>query len=543
MNNCGKRRSWILSGLTLTLAGACVMSGCGNNASENAGEGKKLYYYHDTTSLFMPSPANPKGESVITEDMLKGAVDEAVDSGADVFISEFYGMVPLYPSEVYPMEEHMAWFEETFGKTGASAYSIFQKKGGDYVRSLCAETHAKEADFWISYRINDFHGMWEPVTSKTAKPSLTSRFYMEHLDERIGEPQSNCSWFQNLLDFRYEDVRQYKLSLIRELIENYDIDGIVVDFLRGPALYNLSMTTSDQRKELTMGFLQEIRRMLDEKSADTRKKYSLAVKLPMDMDSYDKLGIDVAAMEQQAGVNVFFVFDYYDGRQDYEALDYVQENTESSPVNLEIGTSTVWRDDGMYLEQRAMTKEEYYTTAYLAYQHGADGIALFNFPFYRDSSVMGQAFDPPFEILSELKDPEFLAGQPQHYFEAATQNKLIHDFDLQSAVWKPGDSYTFDMEMSAPAGGWTTDGTMRLESLKQIEGLDFEVQMNGTVLEPAAVEGEPYETPYWKLIGTPANWLGYTVPKDCLQEGANQVTVINHSDQEVTFYYIDLAIR
>ena len=526
------------------VGGIWTVTGCKNgNMSAATKTEKKIYYIHDFGMIFLQSPYNPYGANYITEELLKAAVDEAVDKSADVFISEFYGMVPLHPSSVYPMEEHVRWFEDTFGKSGLTPYYTFQKNGGDYMKSLCDETHQKNADFWISYRINDFHGMTKKeVTPEDANVTWVSRFYMEHLDERIGEPQSNCDWFQYMLDFQYDDVREYKLSLIAELIENYDIDGIMVDFLRGPALYNLSTTTSEQRQSLTLDFFKSIRGMLDAKSAKTGREYTLGAKLPMDMDSYDKLGIDVPAMEKEAGVNAFFLFDYYDARQDYEALDFVRENTENSLVNLEIGQATLWVSKPNR-QHRLVTKEQYYTTAYLAYQHGADGISLFNFPGFRERAYVGKLFDPPFEIFSELKDPDFLARQPQHYFEAETENKLIHDFDLAAVSWEPGDSHSFNMDMAAPKGGWSTDGVLRLESQDVIEGLNFEVQINGTVLQPIVVEEEPYENPYPKLLGTPDKWLGYSVPKKCLKSGKNEVTVINHSDQKVKFYFIDLAIQ
>lgn len=121
------------------------MTGCknGNVSAETKAE-KKIYYDHDPCLFFSPSPYNPNGERLITEDRLKAAVDEAADGGADVFVSEFYGMVPWYPSSVYPMEEHIEWFEETFGKSGTTEYSVFQKDGGDYLKTLCEEAHQKK---------------------------------------------------------------------------------------------------------------------------------------------------------------------------------------------------------------------------------------------------------------------------------------------------------------------------------------------------------------------------------------------------------------
>ena len=44
-------------------------------------------------------------------------------------------------------------------------------------------------------------------------------------------------------------------------------------------------------------------------------------------------------------------------------------------------------------------------------------------------------------------------------------------------------------------------------------------------------------------LGMPENRLGYLVPCDILIDGVNTVTVINHSDLEISFQYVDLVIR
>ncbi len=537
---------------------------------DRSDQGKKVYYLYDPGALALkwePSPeggsvlkgkkdrpsirgglisgSDPEGESFLKQERIAAAVDEAIDSGVDVFAAEIFGMVPWYPSKVYPAEEHERWFEDTFEKSGGNVYSDFAKKGNDMLEIMCGETHEKGAEFWLSYRVNDFHGMTAPVTQSTAKSVYISRFYMEHQDQLIGEPQSNCPFARYMLDFQYEDVREYKLALIQELIENYDIDGFSVDFLRVPTLFNLNTTTSEQRLEIMLDFLGSIRRMLDDKTARTGQEYYLGVKIPIDMDSYDKLGIDVTAYEKEAGVNVFFVFDFYNTRQDYETLDHVRKNTEHSLVNFEMSDCTTWTKGGIFRESRGTTKEQFYTTAYMAYLHGADGVSLFNFAFYRYAEEFGSAYDPPFEVVKGLKDMDFLAAQPQHYFEGATENKLIHDFDLAAVSWKPGESHTFDMEMRPPANGWTTDGVLRLESFNsEIAGLDLEVRINGNALRTTELEEkEPYEDPYDSCLGKLKNWLGYLVPKDILTDGVNKVTVVNSSDREVKLQYVDVAIR
>ncbi|MBE6632940.1 MAG: hypothetical protein E7620_01205 [Ruminococcaceae bacterium] len=506
--------------------------------------GKTLFYIHDPGGLGMKSLYNFSADSRITLPRLNAAVDEAVDAGADVFISEIYGMVPWYPSEVYSVQAHREWFNSYFQKEAVRSYLTYTEQGGDFIRVQSNRAHEKGAEYWLSYRLNDHHGMTRPVTADTANPSFVSRFYMEHQSMIIGEPQSNCDWFRYMLDFQYEEVRAYKLSLIRELIENYEIDGLMIDFMRTPALFKLSATTEEQRKEIMVSFLSEIGKALEEKSEKTGRDYSFAVKIPMDRDAYGKLGIDVSAFSREAGVDTFFLFDYFTARQEYEMLDEVRRLCPESTVVLEMGHATTWQKlPEMSRAMRLVTKEQFYTTAYLAYCHGADGVSLFNLPWYRADEETGAVYQPPFEIFRGLKDPAFLEKQPQHYFEGATENMLIHDFDLKSAVWEAGETHSFTMEMQAPEGGWKQDGVLRLESLQKVSGLDIEVHVNGVLVQLTTVLEEPYENPYLNLLGTPEQWRAYTVPAYLLQNGANEITVVNRSSSSIRLYFVDLAIR
>ncbi|MBE6634490.1 MAG: hypothetical protein E7620_09150 [Ruminococcaceae bacterium] len=504
---------------------------------------KRLYYVHDPGAMMLTSPYNTTGQNRVSLPRINGSVDEAVSAGADVFITEIYGNVASYPSKVYSPQEHYRWFTETFGKSITTGFPLYAYQGGDYVKSFCDRTHAKGADYWLSYRLNDHHDMTRPVTQQNANPKNICKFYMEHQNMLIGEPQSNCSWFQYMMDFRHEEVREYKLAMICELIENYEIEGFMIDFLRTPALFKLSATTEAQRKEIMLDFMKTVGQALKDKSKVTGKDYTFAVKLPMDKDAYGKLGIDVKAFEQEAGVNAFFVFDYFCARQDYEMLDEIRALCPNSEVVLEIAQATTWTSlPEMPRAMRLTTKEQYYTTAHVAYEHGADGVSLFNFPWYRSEAENGAYYEPPFEIFPYLKSSSYLASQPQHYFEGATENKLIHDFDLKTAEWNYGERHSFFMEMSAPTGGWSEDGVLRLESLSALKDLNVEVYLNGVKLSAVDDRGEPYENPYQNLLGTEEGTLSYAVPKEYLNNGSNEITVVNLSARSFRLFFVDVAI-
>lgn len=47
-----------------------------------------------------------------------------------------------------------------------------------------------------------------------------------------GEPRQ--SW--SSLDFSYPEVREHVFSLIQEVAQNYDVDGVELDFFRSPRI-------------------------------------------------------------------------------------------------------------------------------------------------------------------------------------------------------------------------------------------------------------------------------------------------------------------
>lgn len=506
--------------------------------------GKRLSFVHDPGAIFLFPPNLRPGERKISAAALEQTVEIVVANGADRFISEIYGKVAWYPSEVCSPGEHLKWFESFFGKEARSPWVQFAAEGNDFIRILCDKTHEKGAEYWLSYRLNDHHWNTFQVTAQNADATHVSRFYMEHQDLRIGEEQGNFVWTKYLLDMQYPAVREYKLAMIEELIRNYDIDGFIVDFLRTPALFNQHTTTEKKRREIVLDFLGRIRAMLDRKTERTGKKYPFGVKIPLTMGFYSNLGIDIKAFGE-IGVDTFYLFDYFNVVQDYQALDEVRKQCPQSQAILEMGHVTTWFRNLSPEKPRSMrlaTKEQFQTTAYVAYKHGAAGVSLFNFPWYLSQTENDRSYDPPFELFPILKDPSALSRMPQHYFEAATENKMANSSDLEAVVWNPGDRHSFQKEMCPPAGGWKHDGVLRLESLEIVQELDFEVLFNGVRLPKTVVCEEPYETPYRNLLGTPENWLAFSIPKEIFREGSNTVEICNRSDRVVRFYYIDVSV-
>jgi hypothetical protein len=71
---------------------------------------------------------------------------------------------------------------------------------------------------WVSINEDD-HG-W----------GTRSDFSLKHPEYRWR--RHDGSFYRSQLSFAFPEVRDYKLAILRELVENYDIDGVFLDFLR-----------------------------------------------------------------------------------------------------------------------------------------------------------------------------------------------------------------------------------------------------------------------------------------------------------------------
>jgi hypothetical protein len=92
-------------------------------------------------------------------------------------------------------------------------------------------------------------------------------------------------------DFGKKEVRDYKLALATEAIENYDTDGFDWDFCRFPRLFKPG--ASRDSAPLMTELLRSIRKSLDEKSRKVDLPLQLSVRVPPTFELALGSGLDV----------------------------------------------------------------------------------------------------------------------------------------------------------------------------------------------------------------------------------------------------------
>lgn len=508
----------------------------------------RVLYSNDTTNILScVSPFHRRGEP-FRAGMMEATVDEVAGLVDAHLLQPGLGVVPMWPSRVIPLEEHYAWILQRYGQAPDS-YGRFVLEGGDPVRAFVDRCRERGQAPFVSVRLNDAHHKEFTDPKPGDKPGSSigmsvTRFYAEHPELRIKPGSLRAA--DLVLNWAEPVVRAQKLDLIRELCENYDLDGLELDFLRFPSYFRQEETTLEQRCSVMTGFVREVRALLDRTARGGRRRW-LGARVPCHLAGLDWIGLDLPALVAD-GLDLVNASNYYLTTQHHD-LAALRKRTAGAALYFEL-CHTLWTGDKVAAAYdafpfRRATREQLHTSAHLAYARGADGISLFNFVYYRQHGQgegRGLFGEPPFEALAALRDPAELARGPQHWFLAKSW-RAPGDKPLPvPRVVEPGKTAKFTLDLAPPSGGWKRPARFRLQAAQSIAEGTWTVQFNGVPVEANPDVSEPYPVPYPSLLGRPEELRAWTVPANLLQEGRNRVEIAKDSaGGNATILFLDLA--
>ncbi len=507
----------------------------------------QVIYNSDATHIMQNESPYHEGEqnSRLTTAMVKEAVQEAIDGGIDCYtLAPGQCWVPWWESEYY--KDHVDWYiNELGGKNMSNPYwNYIHTRGNDMIRDCIDVCRENDVGFFVSFRLNDHHHIGDRDASNS-DIAFDCELVLEHPEYQIGWV-SEYAYEETVLDFQYEAVVENRLNYIRELIENYELDGFELDFTRRYCLFNVDTTTEEQRLEIMTGIVSETRKYLDAATAKDGRYRHLSVRIPIWDDYYSDMGIDLAAFEE-AGVTIFnFTSSYYTS----QLFDLVslKEQIKEAEVYCEIHFASAcdFDEEGKRIHRRA-TVEQLCTTALMAYEQGADGISVFNFQYYRGDRVseLDKPYtEPPWEVLSYIGDEAKLRTMSQHYFIGRTVwDRIRTDWEFPTTLSK-GQKRSYELYLVSPAEGWSGNGVLSIQTIEDFTNQEWRVKVNGTVVtELSTWAGKPYENPYSQTIGDEKDHKSFLIPLSLLQEGSNTIEIEAVSGASIQLFFLELALQ
>ena len=173
--------------------------------------------------------------------------------------------------------------------------------GNDPLKVAISRAHELGIKIFARMEMNKGYGN---VKKKTwVGTLLAGKFAKEHPEYRIPRRLD--------LDFKYKEVRDYKLSLLRELAEK-GCDGIMADFESRPIYF----ADPEQGRPIMTQYMSDIRKMLDEVGAKQKRRIELFIRINY-KDSYQR-GLDWKACMKDGSIDYISTFggwpssDYFD---------------------------------------------------------------------------------------------------------------------------------------------------------------------------------------------------------------------------------------
>lgn len=518
-----------------------------------------VFYNFDPSHISSIPPRDGGYAQPITREYVESFVTEVAHRGVDTFFccptmlrrSLWLSKIDTHwEDESHDVQEPANPYEWEWDEKLYFRMRRYMHSGGKPIHEMYEAAKREGLKFFFTYRMNDCHYL-----EKTHSPLLDT-FWRNHPELRIkdygGVHPNMHSQLANLLqNYMYPEVRQHYLSILEELLAEFDIDGLEMDFMRKPCLVPLPQV--EEGREVVTGFVRDVRNLLDRYGAMRGKELPLCVRVPHNVQMCYDLAMDVVRWSAEGLVQMVNVSSSY--LTNMYALDIkgFREQLPAARIYGEMHYSFAygakWPNYGRKFI-RQTTRNQYQTAAYYFMNRGADGVSVFNFvgtrqhEFNDPRARAHPGAEPPLAALDHLGDLNYLATQPKHYF----MNRMIVDgreFRVSAVPAQDdlvGELDLYEKDIPATYG----DAVLRVESQDPSRHLPVRAYINGQQLEAFEATGELFATPSVEGLPVIENLRYYRVPVDLLKSGTNSIEVHNeqrtHPKEFTTFVCVELAL-
>ncbi len=276
--------------------------------------------------------------------------------------------------------------QKRFGMT--RCFNELDAMGTDALELAVKFCHQHDIEIFWSHRMNDRH-------DTTPTPELLTDFKKEHPEYLIGFGSAPLSF-----NYALDPVRNKLLECCREVVENYDVDGIELDWFRHLQLFPSVIKggeASDEEREMINDMMRKLRAIMDEEGLRRGRPLLLAVRVP-DSREYSRLtGIDYEQWLKEDLVDLLFVNDYIKLEPWKDFPPFARKYNVPAYASMEQRRLSLMDRDEKGRVVGGSLEDRFRSEAYAAWLSGMDGIHTYN-------------LDNPYsELFRQIGDPYALA--------------------------------------------------------------------------------------------------------------------------------------
>ena len=292
------------------------------------------------------------------------------------------GNIVPYPSKFLPRYNepgYQQWFAE----------------GVDIVRIFQEETHRRGLEGFYSHRMNGADN--DPQYSEEQGSFIDDVQHLNPIPLKREHPDwvFKLPWNPNgLWNFAVQEVRDYTLRNLRELAENYEFDGLELDYARSTPLLPPGRAW-EHRHGLTE-LMRNLRAMTLEVEAQRGRPFLLAARVPENLPGCHFDGLNVEKWAREQLVDIFAV-----GCRSFEVdVAAFRRITDGTPIKLYCALDDHHSTDGYCAPPIEVLRGVFANW----YRQGADGVQTFNFKYAPDPGELH--WDMHLQAYHELGDPD-----------------------------------------------------------------------------------------------------------------------------------------
>jgi len=395
----------------------------------------RVLYNGDWGAMFWaPNIWQPEGGPYSAKAMHRFA-ELLAESRVDTFMISPNTQVAWYPSKAVPTvldnytrgdPQWAHWFRSSPPETNMAMmdrYLDLVEAGVDWLAEAIRACKQREIAPWVSIRMNDPHGYLE----KWVDNPINCPLFKDPGNRLSGTPlrpgrHADVLWVG--LNYERRAVRDYFFSMIREVVTEYDAEGLELDFLRTPALCEPHV--SQETIDTITAWISDIRALTQTKARQTGRAYPFGLRIPAALGALRSIGLDVRAIVDGDLVDFISLSNYMQTAWDMP-MDGLRTELGADVAlfgNVEYGVNGV----PAYSPELGTTETRcpfVMTEALLGAVAGklvlgVDGIVLYNY-YAADEDEAGvrictrENMRADYSAIRTLRDLESLRGKPKQY--------------------------------------------------------------------------------------------------------------------------------
>ncbi len=500
-------------------------------------------------------------------------VDELADNGIDTFVINANASRAWYPSRVIPsiLDGYRRGDREFFRGHAICAHAtepaavekflddmvVFMNRyqdlldaGTDWLAETAKACRRRKISPWVSVRMNDMHGHLNFPGSFFNVPLFGQKEM--RLQRSAYSPTMWLPGYREGLNYERAEVRALMMAQIKEVVEDYDFEGLELDWWRNALCCEPHATPATVA--MMSDWLREIRALTERRARRTGRPYRFGFRMPGRLEPLLNIGLDIATLCREGTLD--FIAPSHFWRTSWD----MPHDELRRQVGDRVAIYGVIEAGANRLPARApaqdLTREIRFTSASRELLRanaagklglGADGIEWYNFFCTDQARIPGVISD--YGALRDIHRLEGLRGQSKHYTFSDSGGLFVQipfeGIPQLPVVLERGWHRAFRLPMCAEP----VDRGLELVIQVVLKAEDvfawLFVSINGGWPRPEHTRNDRLLFACGSFTHHATTHVGYdfSFPVAQVREGWNEIVVENGGEHTITVVALELAIR